>query len=320
MGKENRPQIPKNHIGGIFTTNKKIYEIHNSDNVYPVLLKDIATPPKKLYAMGNINLLNQNSIAVIGSRHSSEYGRNITKKITKELVENNMVIVSGMANGIDSIAHETCLKNGGKTIAVLGSGFNYIYPKENEKLFYNIIENDGLVLSELPVDSPVQMKNFPKRNRIISGLSLGVLVIEAAYRSGTSITAKFAKAQGRKVFCIPNSIGNKNSYGTIELIKKGASLVRNAKDIFKDLELALNTDNNIEKRKKINKQLKILDEKSQKIFNCIYNNEGIGAEEISIKTSINIITVNQMLTYLEIDEFIINTGMNKFKVSEEYYE
>ena len=150
-----------------------------------------------------------------------------------------MVIVSGMAKGIDSIAHETCIKNSGKTIAVLGSGFKHIYPKENERLFYNIIENDGLVLSEFPVDSPVQMKNFPRRNRIISGLSLGVLVIEAAYRSGTSITAKFAKAQKRKVFCIPNSIGNKNSYGTIELIKNGATLVRSAKDIFKNLDLEL---------------------------------------------------------------------------------
>lgn len=170
--------------------------------------------------MGNISLLNKNSIAIIGSRNSSEYGRNITKKITKELVENNMVIVSGMAKGIDSIAHESCIKHAGKTIAVLGSGFKHIYPKENEKLFYNIIENDGLVLSEFPIDSPVQMKNFPRRNRIISGLALGVLVIEAAYRSGTSITAKFAKAQGKEVFCIPNSIGNKNSYGTIDLIKK----------------------------------------------------------------------------------------------------
>lgn len=312
----------KNHkmIGGIFIKNKNIYEIYKSDNAYSNLLKNIPNPPKKLYAIGNISLLNKNSIAIIGSRNSSEYGRNITKKITKELVENNIVIVSGMAKGIDSVAHETCIKNGGKTIAILGSGFNYIYPKENEKLFYNIIKNDGLILSEFPADSPVQMKNFPRRNRIISGLSLGVLVVEAAYRSGTSITAKFAKAQDRTVFCIPNSIGNKNSYGTIELIKNGATVIRSAKDILTKLNLNLHIDHNAEKKKILNKQLKILDESGRKIFNCIYENEGVGAEEISAKTNINIIKVNQLLTFLEIDEFIINIGMNKFKVSEEYYE
>ena len=236
------------------------------------------------------------------------------------LLKNKWDQLSGMAKGIDSVAHETCIKNGGKTIAVLGSGFKHIYPKENEKLFYNIIENDGLVLSEFPIDSPVQMKNFPRRNRIISGLSLGVLVIEAAYRSGTSITAKFAKAQKRAVFCIPNSIGNKNSYGTIDLIKNGATLVRSAKDIVKELGLELYVDCSLEKKKKLNKQLKILDENARKIFNCIYENEGIGAEEISKETDINIITINQILTFLEIDEFIINIGMNKFKVTEEYYE
>lgn len=304
----------------IFILNKKIYEIYNTDDRYSNLLKSISNPPKKLYAIGNISLLNKNSIAIVGSRNSSEYGRTITKKITKELVENNMVIVSGLAKGIDSVGHDTCIKCGGKTIAVLGSGFKHIYPKENEKLFYNILENDGLVLSEFPIDSPVQMKNFPRRNRIISGLSLGVLVIEAAYRSGTSITAKFAKAQKRKVFCIPNSIGNKNSYGTIELIKNGANLVRSAKDIFKELDLELSVDHNIEKREKLNEQLKEMDENSREVFNCIFENEGIDAEEISEKINIDIIRVNQILTYLEINEFIIDIGMNKFKVPEEYYE
>lgn len=225
-----------------------------------------------------------------------------------------------MAKGIDSVAHETCLKNGGKTIAVLGSGFNNIYPKENEKLFNNIIENDGLVLSEFPADTPVQMKNFPRRNRIISGLSLGVLVIEAAYRSGTSITVKFARAQNKKVFCIPNSIGNKNSYGTIEFIQKGAIMIKSAKDILKELGLEIQVDSNLEKRKKLERQLKILDKDTKQIFKCIYNNEGICAEEISEKTNISIITINQALTFLEIDELIVNIGMNRFKVLEDYYE
>lgn len=291
------------------------------DSIYPNSLRGIGCPPKKLYAVGNLQLLNENSIAVIGSRNSSEYGENITRKFTADLVCNNVVIVSGMAVGIDAVAHRSCIENGGKTIAVLGSGFNNIYPKENEKLFYDIIENDGLVLSEYPVDTPVQMKNFPKRNRIISGLSLGVLVVEAAYRSGTSITAKLARNQGKPVFCIPNSLGNKNSYGTIDLIKKGAILVRNAEEILKELNMKYNNcmkcytgDKN-----KI-KQLKILDENSKKIVNCITEQKGLDAEQICIKTGLDIVTVNQLLTALEIDEVVVDTGKNGYDLVEAYYE
>lgn len=307
-------------MNGGFFISKKIYEIYNYDSIYPELLKGISSSPKKLYAMGNINLLNMNSVAIIGSRNSSGYGESVAKKITKDLVQNNIVIVSGMATGIDSVAHKACIENGGKTIAVLGSGFKHIYPKENEKLFFDIIENEGLVLSEFPFDSPVQMKNFPKRNRIISGLSLGVLVVEAAYRSGTSITARFAKMQGRKVFCIPNSIGNKNSYGTIDLLRNGATLVRNAKDILSELELDYKSDEIVSSKKKRIKQLKILDENSRKVVDCISKNDGLDAESICIKTGLDIVIVNQILTFLEIDEYIIDTGNNGYKLVEDYYE
>lgn len=298
------------------SVNKKIYEIYSVNNVYPSMLKDIKSKPNKLYAIGNLNLLKEKSISIVGSRNSSEYGRKITKKITKELVDNGIVIVSGLAIGIDSVAHKTCIQNGGKTIAVLGSGFRHIYPKENEELFYQIIKNDGLVISEYPIDSPVQMKNFPKRNRIISGLSLGVLVIEAAYRSGTSITAKYARLQNRKVFCIPNSIGNKNSYGTINLLKEGAILVRNACDILTELGVKCTP----QKEKKKFNQLKLLDSQSQKIFNCIYENENIDAEGIAIKTKLDISKVNELITLLELDDLIILVGFNKFKINKEYYE
>ena len=296
--------------------NKKIYEIYPINPTYPDRLKKIPSAPKKIYAIGNISLLNEKSISIVGSRNSSEYGRKITKSITKDLVQSGIVIVSGMANGIDSVAHKTCLQYGGKTIAVLGSGFRNIFPKENEELFYQIIENNGLVISEYPIDTPVQMKNFPKRNRIISGLSLGLLVIEAAYRSGTSITAKYAKIQERKVFCIPNSIGNKNSYGTINLIQNGAILVRNAQDILKVLGMECLKESNITKFK----QLELLDEESRKIFNCINKNESIDAEGISLQTGIDISKVNEIVTILEIDEVIKSIGFNKFKVCEEYYE
>lgn len=296
--------------------NKKIYEIYPSNPTYPDMLRKIPSSPKKLYAIGNIGLFKEKSISIVGSRNSSEYGRKITKSITKELVESGIVIVSGMANGIDSVAHKTCLEHGGKTIAVLGSGFKHIFPKENEELFHQIIKNDGLVISEYPIDTPVQMKNFPKRNRIISGLSMGLLVIEAAYRSGTSITAKYAKIQERKVFCIPNSIGNKNSYGTINLIQNGAIMVKNAHDILKELGIEYDKQKSIVKFK----QLELLDNESQLIFDCINKNEEIDAEGISMKTGINISKVNELVTILEIDEVIKSVGFNKFKICEEYYE
>ena len=295
---------------------KKIYEIYPINPTYPDMLKKIPSATKKIYAIGNISLLNEKSISIVGSRNSSEYGRKITKSITKDLVQSGIVIVSGMANGIDSVAHKTCLEYGGKTIAVLGSGFRHIFPKENEELFHQIIENDGLVISEYPIDTPVQMKNFPKRNRIISGLSIGLLVIEAAYRSGTSITAKYAKIQERKVFCIPNSIGSKNSYGTINLIQNGAILVRNAQDILKVLGMECLKESNTVKFK----QLELLDEESKEIFNCINKNESIDAEGISMQTGIDISKVNELVTVLEIDEVIKSVGFNKFKICEEYYE
>ncbi|CDA30899.1 dNA protecting protein DprA [Clostridium sp. CAG:492] len=296
--------------------NKKIYELYLNNPTYSDMLRKIPSSPKKLYAIGNIGLLKEKSISIVGSRNSSEYGRKITKSITKDLVEDNIVIVSGMASGIDSVAHKTCLEYGGKTIAVLGSGFRHIFPKENEQLFHQIIESDGLVISEYPIDTPVQMKNFPKRNRIISGLSMGLLVIEAAYRSGTSITAKYARMQGRKVFCIPNSIGNKNSYGTINLVQNGAILVKNAQDILNVLGVEYKKNGT-----KTNfKQLELLDNNSKKIFDCISNNEEIDAEGISIQTKLDISKVNELLTILEIDEVIKSVGINKFKICEEYYE
>ena len=296
--------------------NKKIYELYLNNPTYSDMLRKIPSRPKKLYAIGNIGLLKEKSISIVGSRNSSEYGRKITKSITKDLVEDNIVIVSGMASGIDSVAHKTCLEYGGKTIAVLGSGFRHIFPKENEQLFHQIIESDGLVISEYPIDTPVQMKNFPKRNRIISGLSMGLLVIEAAYRSGTSITAKYARMQGRKVFCIPNSIGNKNSYGTINLVQNGAILVKNAQDILNVLGVEYKKNGT-----KTNfKQLELLDNNSKKIFDCISNNEEIDAEGISIQTKLDISKVNELLTILEIDEVIKSVGINKFKICEEYYE
>ena len=195
-------------------------KIDIKDKKYPEQLKCIKNPPNQLFAIGNYSLLNEYSISVIGSRHCSEYGKNITRKIVTELALRDICIVSGMAIGIDTIAHMSTLDVSGKTVAVLGSGFNKLYPKENIKLFNRIIENNGLVVSEYEPNVEPCSKNFPKRNRIVSGLSLGVLVIEAMYRSGTSITANIAVKQGKKVMCIPRDLESKNGVGTNNLIKK----------------------------------------------------------------------------------------------------
>lgn len=273
----------------------------------------------KIYAYGNIKLLSSKSIAIVGSRNSSEYGCNMAKKITADLVRNGIVIVSGIAIGIDTIAHRTCLENNGKTIAVLGSGFKHIFPKENTELFHKIIDNGGLVLSELPIDEPVQKKNFPRRNRIISAISDGVLVVEAAYRSGTSITARYARAQNKKVFCIPNCIGNKNSYGTIEQIKKGAYVITSASDILK--EMGVKVKGEIPKIKRVlDEKIKKYDTDEKRVFFLLKEYGDLNGEQVANKLNISIVKVNQILTLLELDGIIENCKINKYRLSKEYCE
>lgn len=182
----------------------KYIDIDN--DLYPDSLKNIENSPKKIFFKGNINLLNSLCFSVIGSRDLSDYGKKIEKRFVKVLSQYGITIVSGMALGADGVAHKETLDNNGKTIAVLGSGFNHIFPKENIDLYNKIIDNDGLVITEYEDNIEPLSKNFPERNRIVSGLSKGVLVIEAKYRSGTSITVNYAKMQGKKVFALPRKI------------------------------------------------------------------------------------------------------------------
>ena len=219
--------------------------ITSCDNNYPKQFNEIKNKPKQIYVKGNIELLNKPGIAVIGSRKYSEYGMRMTKIFTKKLVEAGFVIISGMAIGIDRFAHEECIKNGGKTIAVMGSGFNNIYPEENKDLYHNILKSNGCIITEYCSDEKANSKNFPIRNRLISGLSIATLVIEANYRSGTSITAKFCIQQNKKLFCIPNSLESKNSVGVNNLIKNGAKLVTCADDIINEFEYIENNNQTI---------------------------------------------------------------------------
>ena len=210
----------------------KVIKINRDSKWYPEKLKNIEDSPKELYCLGNLELLNKKSMAVIGSRNYSEYGKQVAFDFAYSLAKEGICIVSGLAKGIDGFAHSACLKAKGKTIAVLGSGLDVIYPKENEKLYYDILNNGGLIISEYPLGSKPEKWHFPARNRIISGLSDGILVIEARKNSGTNITVDFALDQGKDVFVVPGNIYSKTSDGTNFLMKEGAIPVTSAQDIL----------------------------------------------------------------------------------------
>lgn len=212
----------------------KVIKINMNSKYYPERLRNIDDPPKELYCLGNLELLNyKNNIAMIGSRDCSSYGERVAKDFAYNLAKEDICIVSGLAKGIDSFSHIGALNAKGKTIAVLGSGLDNIYPKENIKLVEEIINNNGLVISEYPLGTKPLKYHFPARNRIISGLSDSVLVVEARKNSGTNITVDFALEQGKDVFVIPGNIYSKTSDGTNFLITEGAIPVLNYKDILR---------------------------------------------------------------------------------------
>lgn len=208
--------------------------INISDDNYPAKLKNIYAPPITIFAKGDISLLNSKSIAIVGSREPSKYGIYVAEKFSKELSKEGITIVSGLARGIDTFAHVGALSSFGKTIAVLGSGIDVVYPKENAK-YYREISEKGLIISEYIVGTAPESKNFPQRNRIISGLSDGVLVVEARKNSGTMITTDFALEQGKELYVIPGNITSNLSAGTNNLIKEGAKLVTDVYEILEDL-------------------------------------------------------------------------------------
>jgi DNA processing protein len=206
-----------------------------SDPDYPALLRHIHDPPPVLYVHGRLSS-NSLNIAIVGSRNATPYGRTVTERLSGDLIRRGFTVVSGMARGIDSAAHIGALAAEGKTIAVLGCGLGTTYPAENKKLFHRIAEN-GAVISEFPFLTSPEAHNFPRRNRIISGMSLGAVIVEATHQSGSLITARLAAEQGREVFAVPGSITSFKSMGTHRLIKQGAKLVEHADDIIEELNI-----------------------------------------------------------------------------------
>lgn len=204
---------------------------------YPSYLREIPNSPPLLYVRGDIVAQDQWAVAVVGTRRITRYGRQLTEDLVAGLVQQGVTIVSGLARGVDAVAHKTAVEMGGRTLAVLGSGVDNLYPAENRKLGEAIINGQGAVISDYPLGTRPDGKNFPPRNRIISGLSLGVLVIEAGERSGALITTRFALEQDREVFALPGNVNSPASKGTNGLIQQGAKLVMDVNDILEELNL-----------------------------------------------------------------------------------
>ncbi len=209
-----------------------------NDENYPQILKKIYDPPISIYIKGNKSILNEKSVAIVGCRQASDYGKSAAKYFAYNLSKNQVNIVSGLAKGVDSYAHigSICAystrEKSGKTIAVIGNGLDTVYPKENEYLAKEIIKKGGAIISEYPLGTKPEKINFPARNRIISGMCNSLIVIEAKKKSGTLITVDFALEQGREVYVVPGNIDSYNSVGTNELIKQGANVATNYKDIY----------------------------------------------------------------------------------------
>ncbi|HYS54122.1 MAG TPA: DNA-processing protein DprA [Thermoanaerobaculia bacterium] len=204
------------------------------DGQYPALLREMVDPPFALFYRGDLSLLQRPMVAMVGSRRASAYGMNAAAHLARQLVSAGVVIVSGLARGIDAASHQAALEGGGKTVAVLGTGIDLVYPRSHSRLSRDIAEH-GVVLTEFPPGTPPLAANFPIRNRVISGMTLGTVIVEATSRSGSLITARMAAEQGREVFAVPGSIFASGSEGTHRLIQYGAKLVHDANDILEEL-------------------------------------------------------------------------------------
>jgi DNA processing protein len=264
------------------------------DENYPALLKKIHDAPALLYMKGNLLAEDNLAIAIVGTRVPSHYGRLMSERFSKELIEHKFTIVSGLARGIDTVAHKEALNSHGRTIAVLGSGIDQIYPPENRKLAREISDN-GAVISEYPLGTLPDAVHFPRRNRIISGLSYGVLIIEAGIKSGALITAFHALEQNREVFAIPGPINSAKSSGTNKLIKEGAKLVQGMQDILQELENQLS----LPQKKMKQATVPELETKGKEIFELL-SDSPLHIDQIAAKSNKSVPEVLGILLTLEL--------------------
>jgi len=299
-----------NQIAEAKKKNFKIMTYWSPD--YPECLKRIFNPPVILFYKGHMLKEDFNSIAVVGMRMPSQYGKKATEYFCKELISRDITITSGMARGIDSTAHRCCLKNKGRTLAILGSGLNVCYPPENKELFRDIIQS-GAVISEFPLHTPPNKENFPRRNRLISGLSKGTLVIEGGIKSGALITAYYALDQGKEVFAVPGNINSKGSKGTHKLIKEGAKLVENIEDILVEISCFESIYRSASSTKNEDEILKSLSSEEVKLWDVL-TSEPIHIDKIAIKAGISTSEALSLLLSMELKDCVKQiTGMKFIK-------
>ncbi len=272
-----------------------------NDPLYPDQLLHIYNPPSFLLMNGKMLPRDRVSIAIVGSRVPDRYGRLVTEALSGELAALGVTIVSGMARGIDSMAQEEALKRGGRTIAVLGSGIDVVYPPENKKLYRDISEN-GAVLSEFLIGTPPLAQNFPRRNRIISAISLGVVVVQASDRSGSLISASFALDQNKEVFAVPGNVDRKLSRGTNWLIKKGAKLVETVDDILNEIEVLRGLKGG-DSPELFEQALSALSERERAVYSVL-GREPVHVDEIIKLTGLETSNVLSLLLSLELNGFI----------------
>ncbi|MFC1569572.1 DNA-processing protein DprA [bacterium] len=253
------------------------------DPKYPDLLKKIHDPPVLLFIRGNGEFCDERSIAIVGMRSPSSYGRRMAEALASMCAQHHIIVISGMARGIDTCAHRGALEGGGQTIAVLGCGVNVVYPPENFKL-YDRIQQQGLLISEFSLYQEPAAGHFPRRNRIISGLSLGTVVIEAGKKSGALITAYMALEQGREVFALPGQVGQKGSHGPHRLIKEGAKLIETVEDIFDEIS-NLQTENRQKQQVRDLKDLSLLEKKIWQILSDEPKHIDAISAELDLSTS-----------------------------------
>jgi len=283
------------------------------DGSYPYLLREIADPPITLYVKGDWQAcFDAPCVAVVGSRRCSTYGENASQMLARDLAANGICIVSGLARGIDSAAHRGAIEAKGRTVAVMGTGIGQIYPKDNAKLVDEILDTGGAIVSQFPLDTPPLSENFPYRNRIISGLSLGVLLVEASERSGSLITARLAMEQNREVLAVPGNITSKNSFGTNYLIKSGAKLVQQWQDVVSELpgeiSAAILPPEIDGKKANENKQPELipagLTEEERKIWQSLSPDETMHVDVLLEKSGLSFGDLNAALLGLEMRELV----------------
>ena len=277
------------------------------DESYPRQLLELPDCPAILYIKGDYNVLKAISLGVVGSRKYTNYGKKSAYDLSRKCAENGLTIISGLALGIDTFAHQAALDAGGKTIAVLGCGLDQIYPASNFGLGKEIIGKGGAIISEFPLGTPPMKQNFPARNRIIAGLSQGTLVVEAAAGSGALITAYQALEYNREVFAVPGNIDSETSFGTNLLIKSGAKLVMSEADILEELNIP---------RKEMEKRAKEIlpDTKEEKVVYKILSRGEKIADEIIRESGLNVILINSILSTMEIKGIVVNLGGGRYKI------